>query len=306
MGRYLRPLALRIFQFFLNLLILFFVTFGLLRFLPGSPLNETENLSPLIQAQLEKFYGIHESFGSQLELYLQHVIQGDFGFSMHFVGRSVLSLISEFGQISATLGVAALAISFLGALLFSLLSRLNFKYRKSSDFVLLVLISLPSLAMGPFLIWFFGFYLNWTPVALLESPISYVLPILVLALKPTLALSRVLTSSLDLVLEQRYIQTARSLGFSQKQILLKWALKNSLTSFLTQVGPLIASLISGSFLVEILFAIPGLGFHFIDSVLNRDWPLILGLTLFYGVVLMLTQLITDLLIFATDPRVKAL
>jgi oligopeptide transport system permease protein len=306
MGRYLKPLALRLLQFFLSLLILLIMTFGLLRFFPGSPLNDEENLNPQIQAHLQNFYGLNESLSTQLSRYLQHVITGDFGSSMHFVGRSVNSLIFEFGQTSAFLGFLAFFVSLIGAFLYSFLTRFYASRRQSADLSLLVLVSLPSLALGPFLIWLFGFYLNWTPVALLDSPISYVLPVLILAFKPTLALSRVLSSSLDSVMDQKYIQTARAMGFSQQQILLKWALKNSMTSFLSQAGPLLASLISGSFLVEILFAIPGLGLHFVESVLNRDWPLILGLTLFYGVILMITQLITDLFIFSVDPRVETL
>ncbi len=283
-----------------------FVTFGLLRFFPGSPLNEDESLSPLVQAQLENFYGLKDSLFVQWEKYLEHLIRGDLGSSMHFVGRSVGSLIFDFGKTSALLGLLAVFAAVIFSVTYSFMTRLRRSTSSPSDFSLLILISLPSLALAPVLIWLFGVYLNWTPVALLQSPTSYILPVLLLALKPAVSLSRVLSSSLDEVLGQKYIQTARAMGFSQTQILLKWAFKNSLTAYLSQAGPLIASLISGSFLIEILFAIPGLGFHFIDSVLNRDWPLILGLTLFYGFFLMLSQLITDLLIFAADPRVETL
>lgn len=225
---------------------------------------------------------------------------------MHFTGRSVHSLIFEFGRTSAFLGGVAFIAALLGAFGYSILTRRFQSAKGKADFALLITMSIPTLALGPFCIWFFGFHLQWLPVALLDRPINYLLPIGLLSLKPMISLSRVLSSSLDLVLQEKYIQTARALGFSEWKIIHTQALKNSLTSFLSQAGPLFASLISGSFLIEVLFAIPGLGLHFVESVLNRDWPMILGLTLFYGGILMLTQLITDILILVTDPRVEAL
>jgi len=225
---------------------------------------------------------------------------------MHFAGRSVQSLIFEFGRTSAFLGLLAFIAALAGAFIYALCTRRFQMAKQRADFFLMLAMSVPTLALGPLSIWLFGFHLQLLPVALLESPISYILPVVLLALKPMISLSRVLSSSLDLVLQEKYIQTARALGFSEWRILSHHALKNSLTSFLSQAGPLFASLISGSFLIEILFAIPGLGLHFVESVLNRDWPMILGLTIFYGAILMLTQLITDILILTTDPRVKTL
>jgi oligopeptide transport system permease protein len=306
MGRYVKPVLARLLQFAVSLFILIFLTFGLLRFFPGSPWNDEKNLDPQILANLQEFYGLNENLSSQFFIYLKRVFSGDLGSSMHFVGRSVSSLIWEFGQTSALFGFSAFFLALVFAFLFLLVTRLSKAHSEKGDFLLLCLMSFPTLALGPLCIWFFAFHLQWLPVALLESRSSYVLPVLLLALKPALSLSRVLSSSVDHVLEEKYIQTARSFGHSEWKILTKWALRNSLTSFLSQAGPLFASLISGSFLIEILFAIPGLGSQFVESVLNRDWPLILGLTLVYGAILMLTHLVTDLLVFLADPRVESL
>lgn len=293
-------------QFAISFLTLIFISFCLLKFFPGSPFNDERNLDPLVLQNLQEFYGLDKNLPEQLFLYLQRLSTGDLGASMHFTGRSVHSLIFEFGRTSAFLGGVAFIAALLGAFGYSILTRRFQSAKGKADFALLITMSIPTLALGPFCIWFFGFHLQWLPVALLDRPINYLLPIGLLSLKPMISLSRVLSSSLDLVLQEKYIQTARALGFSEWKIIHTQALKNSLTSFLSQAGPLFASLISGSFLIEVLFAIPGLGLHFVESVLNRDWPMILGLTLFYGGILMLTQLITDILILVTDPRVEAL
>ena len=306
MGRYLTPLFFRFLQFFLSLALLIILTFGLLRFFPGSPLNEETSLDPQVVDSLRKFYGLDQGFFDQFCTYLNNLFHGDGGVSMHFIGRSVNSLIWEFGQTSLVLGGLAFFTAVVFSFCYLFLSRVFLRRGRGLDQVVLVLISIPSIALGPLAIWFFSFYLRLFPVALLESPISYVLPVLLLSFKPSLTLARILSSSVDEVLQEDFIQTARALGFSQTQVILKWALKNSMTSYLSQLGPLFAGLISGSFLVEVLFAIPGLGYQFVQSVLNRDWPLILGLTLVYGGVLMLAQLVTDLLIVWSDPRVSSI
>lgn len=292
-------------QAFVSLLILILFSFGLLRFFPGSPLQQEEALNAQVLEELRRHYRLDENLFSQFLHYLGQMLSGDLGSSMHFVGRTVQSLIWEFGRTSFILGASAFVIALCFALAYSLLSR-YWKMERKADAILLCGLSIPSFALGPLLIWFFGFHLSLLPVALLEQGSSYILPIFLLALKPAFSMARVLSSSLDLVLREKYIQTSRALGFSEAQILSKWALKNSWLPLLAQIGPLFASLISGSFLIEVLFSIPGLGSHFVESVLNRDWPLILGLSVFYGSLLIFSQLLTDLLSRQADTRVKSL
>ncbi len=305
MGRSVKPIFYRLLQSFGSLLILIFIAFALLRFFPGSPLNQVESLNPEVVHQLRDSYKLDEGLWTQFITYTTQVLSGDLGWSMHFVGRSVQSLIWEFGQTSFFLGAMAFISAFIFALGYSIVTRYR-RIETKSDFLLLFGLSIPSFALGPLLIWFFGFYLSVLPVALLEKPASYLLPVFLLSLKPALSLARVLSSSLDLTLRERYIQSARALGYSEWTVVTKWALKNSWIPLLAQSGHLFANLISGSFLVEVLFSIPGLGSHFVGSVLDRDWPLILGLSLFYGALLILSQLLTDLLSTKIDPRVNTL
>jgi oligopeptide transport system permease protein len=268
MGRSVKLVFYRLLQSFGSLLILIFICFGLLRFFPGSPLNQVESLNPEVIEQLKNSYQLDKSLGTQFFTYTGHVLTGDLGSSMHFVGRSVRSLIWEFGQTTFFLGLIAFLCALTFAFFYSVLTR-YWRCENKADLSLLVGLSIPSFALGPLLIWFFGFHLSILPVALLEKTSSYILPILMLSLKPALSLARVLSSSLDLTLRERYIQTARALGFSDWSIVSKWALKNSWLPVLAQSGHLFANLISGSFLVEVLFSIPGLGSQFVGSVLDR-------------------------------------
>lgn len=296
----------RLLQLLVSLLVLSLLCFGLLKFFPGSPLADEFAVDPVVAAELQKFYGLNEDLLTQMQIYFTRVLRGDLGTSMHFPGQSVKSLIWNFGKTSAILGLSAFCFALLFSFAYSYWTRrFSFRYRAEMDFFLLWGISLPTLAVGPFLIWLICIQADLLPVALLEKPSSFVLPIFILALRPAFSLCRVLSFSLDGILRTQYIQVARSLGFSEEKILLKWALKNAMTGYISQVAPVLVGLISGSFLVENLFAIPGLGFHFVESVLNRDWPLILGITLFYGLFLLTAHWIADCLLEYFNPKLRA-
>lgn len=303
MGRHLISAFSRLSQFVASLIFLVVLCFGLLKFFPGSPFVDEKNLNPAVVEELKKFYGLDQNLFIQVQTYLSRVLHGDFGMSMYFTGRSVKSLIWEFGKVSLQLGVLAFTLSLLIAFLIAVFTRQeSFRLKKWTDLSLIAGISLPTLALGPLLIWLVGVQLDLLPVALLETPASYILPVIVLSIRPALSLARILASSLDETLKEKYIQVARALGFSDRKILMKWAMKNSLVATISKAGFIAANLISGSFLVEVLFAIPGLGFHFVESVLNRDWPLILGITLFYGLILLTVQLVSDILIESISPK----
>ena len=293
----------RLLQLFFSLFILSLLCFGLLKFFPGSPFVEEFPADPVVIQELQKFYGLNEDLFTQGRIYFSRLLQGDLGTSMRFPGQSVKSLIWDYGTTSALLGFSAFLLAVLFSFLYSYWTRRSaFRFRSEMDLFLLLGISVPTLAAGPLLIWLICIQADLLPVALLEKPTSYILPIFILAFRPALSLSRVLSVSLDEVLRAQYVQVARSLGFSEKKILLKWALKNGLISYISQAAPVLVGLISGSFLVENLFAIPGLGFQFVESVLNRDWPLILGIALFYGLFLLIIQWVADCLIEYMNPK----
>lgn len=308
MGRYLKPVLFRFSQFLISLFILIFLCLGLLQFFPGSPFVDEKKFDPAVVAHLEDFYGLNQNFISQFTNYLGRLLQGDLGQSMHYDGRSVQSLIAEHGIYSLQLGGVAFMIAVIFSLIFSLivLSRRNLQVKKTYQVASLILLSIPSFVLGPMMIWLFAFYWDLFPSALLESSRSYVLPLFLLSFKPTLTLTRTLTAQLESVMKEKYIQTAKAMGFSQWSLLTKWAMKNALLTYFSQLGFIFAYLISGSLLIEILFAIPGLGQQFVESILNRDWTLVMGLTLFYGALLMFAQFISDLVISILDPRVESL
>ena len=307
MGRYLRLFFFRLGQLAISLLVLIFICLGLIQFFPGSPFVDEKKFDPTVVAHLEAFYGLNQSFPEQFINYTKKAIQGDLGESMHYAGRSVRSLIAEHGMYSLHLGGIAFLLALSLSLFLSVFIVLKQK-RKKSGFQMLTLIglSVPSFVLGPFLIWFFAFYMDILPAALLEQRLSYVLPILLLAFKPTLTLTRTLTAQLENVMQEKFIQTATAMGFSKWSLVSKWALKNAMITYVSQISFIFAYLISGSLLVEIIFAIPGLGQQFVESILNRDWTLVMGLTLFYGFILMSAQFVSDLVLAVIDPRMESL
>jgi oligopeptide transport system permease protein len=164
--------------------------------------------------------------------------------------------------------------------------------------------SLPSYLNASVLVLVFSLKLGWLPPALWDGASSAVLPVLTLASRPLAIIARLTRASLLEALETDYIRTARGKGLTETRVVFKHALKNSLIPVLTMLGPLMASLVTGSFLVEMVFQIPGIGKHFVQAVLNRDYPLVMGVTLVYGVILILCNLSVDLLYGLADPRIK--
>lgn len=305
MGRYLNLVLSRVFQFLISMLALIFFCLFLLQLFPGSPFVEEKKFDPLIVQKLEEFYGLNLPLHLQFTNYVRNVLRGELGESMHYPGRSVSSLIAEHGAFSFQLGISA----FLLAILFSVVisySAFFFRMQRRIRNYTLIGLSVPSFVLGPFLIWLICYQWQLLPSALLEEPKSYILPIFLLAFKPTLTLSRTLAAQLDHVFKEKYIQTAKAMGFSRQSVVGKWAFKNAMIAYVSQTSFIFAYLISGSLLVEVMFAIPGLGQQFVESILNRDWTLVMGLTVFYGFLLMLSQFFSDLLISILDPRVDSL
>lgn len=304
MGRLANSLSIKLAQLLLSLVALVTITFSLIRLFPGSPLIGDEKLDPLVYAQLNQYFHLDQGYWQQLARYCENLLQGDFGSSMHYLGKSVNSLIFEHGKVSFQMGFSAFVLAVVFSLAYAVLTRL-FKIAQIADRLMLSIYSVPLLVLGPCLIWFFSFHLDLLPVALLESKRAYVLPIFLLTLKPMVSLSRVLSESLDRVLDEPYIVLAQIQGYSRFQLICQWALKNSWTPYLVQIAPVFAGLVSGSFLIEMMFSLPGLGNHFLESVMNRDWPLIMGLTIFYGSIILLTHFVMDIIANLIDPRLQA-
>jgi oligopeptide transport system permease protein len=296
----------RIFEAALTLLALVFMTFLLLRFLPGGPFDEETPLHPLVREKLAQSWELNGSFFTQFLSYLSGIFRGDLGWSLSDPNRSVASMISEgLGQ-TLSLNLLALVLIFVLGFSAALLGSLNpgGKLDQFLSGLTIALISLPSLFLGPLLIWIFALKLDWLPVAFLESPWHYILPVLTLSMRPSAYLARLLSSSLKEARSTDYMRTARAKGLNARQMLVNHALRNSLLPVLGYSGPLIVGLISGSFMVEVLFAVRGLGTAFVESLGHRDYPVVLGLTLFYGSLLILVSMLLDVAMRSADPRLR--
>lgn len=282
------------------------LTFFLLRLLPGGPFDDDAALNPLVRERLQEHWGTSQNFFWQILDYLAALCRGDLGISMVRPDQSVLDIILQGLAKTFLLNSLALFVVVLGALALAT-SAIYWKdtwFEKSVDQLMVVLLSLPSLFWGPLLIYLFGFYWDLLPVALLEGPEYYILPVLTLSARPIASLVRLLKGSLEDNLSQDYVRTAKAKGLSAGAVLFKHILRNSWMPFLSYFGPLLVGLLSGSFLVEMLFAVPGLGTEFIQALNDRDYTVIVGLTLFYGSLLMTINTLLDLLMRQADPRLR--
>ena len=289
-----------------SLIVLTTLMFFLLKALPGGPFVSDEKSHPLVFKTLENKWNLHGSLPSQYFSYFRSLLSGDLGPSMLSPDRSVGSIIGEGLSNTLLLNLIACLLVLVLAFLFSLLA-MRYQgriFEKVIDQGMIVLISLPGLFLGPFLIYLFGFYFDVLPIAFLTSPAHYVLPVLALSLRPTAYLVRILKTSLQENMHSDFARTATAKGLSPWAVLVKHVLRNSLIPVLSYAGPLIVSLISGSFLVEILFAIPGLGSDFVQALNDRDYTLITGLALFFASMLIIVNSILDIVMRWVDPRLQ--
>ncbi len=305
-GSVWRFLIKKIIEMMASLGFLAALMFFLLKALPGGPFDEEIALNPVVKEKLQIHWQVEEAWYVQASSYLKSLLQGDLGVSMLRPDRTVVEIISQGLQNTLALNAIALVFIVVGALLISILA---VRFRGSwiealIDQAVIAFLALPSLFWGPLLIYLFGFYWNLLPVAFLTTPIHYILPLLTLCLRPLAALIRILKNSMNENIQMDYVRTARAKGAGRWRILFFHVLRNSLIPFLSYGGPLIVSLLSGSFLVEVLFAIPGLGTEFISSLNDRDYTLIVGLTLFYGALLILVNSFIDVLLRLIDPRLR--
>lgn len=287
-----------------SLWILLTLTFLLLRFFPGSPFDEEVSLHPSVQAQIEATYHLHRPVYEQYFHYMNDLIHGNLGVSQFFAGKTVSSIILAYVPNTLILNFLALTLAFVVAVLLALWGLQEHRgARGSFEAITLCLLSMPTLLAGPILILVFGHWLNLFPVALLEQPSSYVLPVIVLAIKPIASLSRLLESSLRQNSVGDDLRTMKAMGVSPWRILTKYNLKKSLVPAFSFFGGLAAVMMGGSAIIEIIFALPGMGSQFIEAVMNRDSSLVLGLTLCYGSFILVFQCLIDLTLPLLDPRI---
>ncbi|MCC7531341.1 MAG: ABC transporter permease [Candidatus Melainabacteria bacterium] len=288
------------------LLIVATLTFILVRIVPGGPFDADKNLPPAIVANLNAKYQLDKPVSQQYVIYLSRLARGDLGVSYKYVNRTVRDILSEAIPVSIQLGLTALVLAVLIGVPLGTLAAVNRGtwLDVTAMFISTAGISVPGFVIGAFLIFIFGVWLKILPVALWESPWHMVLPSLTLAFSPAAYLARLTRASLLEVLEKDWVRTARSKGLSRWSTIIKHALRNALVPVVTVLGPLTAILITGSFVVEYLYAIPGMGRFFVTAVTNRDYDLIMGTTLVFAALLIVTNAIVDVAYQILDPRMK--
>ena len=282
------------------------LTFLLLRVLPGGPFDSEKALPAEVLANLEKKYKLNDPLITQYGDYMLGLMRGDLGQSYKYISRDITSIIAESLPNSIQLGVFALIISYLIGIPLGVMAgwRRGSALDHSSMIFAISGVSLPSFLMAPIFIWIFAKQLGWFEPALWEGPAYYVLPMVILGIRPAALIARLTRASVLEVTHSDYIRTAKAKGLDAKKILFKHVLRNSLIPVLSLSGPLAAAILTGSFVIEQIFAIPGIAKHLVLGVTNRDYPLILGTTLLFSLILVLANLITDLLMAIVDPRVK--
>ena len=281
------------------------VTFFVMRAVPGGPFLGEKALSEEASAALAEKYGMDKPIWQQYITYLKDVATKlDFGPSLKLRGRSVTEVIREGLRISAGLGLVAAGIAVVTGILLGTAAALrrNGLTDKLIMVVTTAFVSMPSFIIGTFLLLIFAVKLMWVP-ANGAMPGGRILPIITLALYPTAYITRLTRSSMLDVLGQDYIRTAKAKGVSGGKLIFGHALKNALIPVITYLGPLIAYIVTGSLVVEQIFAVPGIGRTFVSSITNRDYPMIMGTTIVLAVLIVVMNLISDLLYKAVDPKI---
>ncbi|MBG9982265.1 ABC transporter permease [Aerococcaceae bacterium DSM 111020] len=291
----------------LSLFVIVSITFFLMRVAPGSPFaTEQNNISPQIQEQLNEQYGLNDPWYKQYGNYLLDVAQFDFGQSMKYRGRSTNDMISESFSVSALLGGASLLFAIGFGILSGVISAMN--HNKWPDYIATVIsvlgISIPSFVLGGLMQYYLGLKLGWFPISGWKTAAHVVLPSLALGLGYMGNIAKMTRSSLLEQNTSEYVKLAKAKGRTKWGIAFHHSLKNALLPVVTYLGPLTAGILTGSFVIENIFAIPGLGRHFVQSINNRDYTVIMGITVFFAIVLLLAVLIVDILYVVLDPRIQ--
>jgi ABC-type dipeptide/oligopeptide/nickel transport systems, permease components len=281
------------------------LTFFLVKLLPGNPFL-SETVPEVVQQRQRAFYGLDKPVYVQYATYMKNLLRGDLGSSLKKAGKSVDSIIAETFPVSAKLGLVAFIIGESIGILFGILCA-QFK-NKWPDYLLMIIailgIALPAMVLGPLLRFLLGVKLRLLPVTGWGSIKQIIMPAFVLSIGPLAIMTRNMRASMLGVTTQDYIKTARSKGLPPTKVVMKHEFKNSLVPIITNMGIQIASIMTGSFVVESIFLIPGLGKYFVDSVTTLDYSLIMGLTIFYGAFLVIMNLIVDILYGIIDPRIR--
>ena len=291
---------------FVTLFVLASVTFFLMKATPGSPFSLAKYKTPEALAAAEAKYNLDKPLVEQYVIYLKGVAQGNLGESMINTGRSVSYYIKTGFPVTARLGLIAFVLALVGGIALGTGAALS-RHKWVNNlcmFVATIGVSVPSFLIAMIMLIGFGVQLHILPFIGLNSPLNYIMPALSLAFYPIAMIARLTRSSMLEVMNQDYIILARSKGTPYKKVVIKHALKNAMLPVVTYAGPMFAFMLTGSFVIESVFSIPGIGSAFVSCITTRDYPIIMGLTIFLGFLVITFNLITDILSAIIDPRIK--
>ena len=282
------------------------LTFLIMHWVPGGPFDTEKILPPAIIANIEAKYHLDQPVGIQYLLYMKQLLQGDLGPSYKYIGRDVSDILRDTFPVSFTLGMCAVLVVLGMGVPAGIISA----YWKNSllDRSILLFaamgISIPSFVLGAVSVWIFSHQWHLLPPALWEGPRYMMLPGFALGAGFAGYIARLTRTTVLDVLSSDYIRTARAKGLTEFKILIKHVLINSIYPIVSVMGPLTAGLVTGSFVIEFVFSIPGMGRFFITAVTNRDYPLIMGVTLVYAVLIVVANIVVDIIYGWLDPRVS--
>jgi oligopeptide transport system permease protein len=282
------------------------VTWGLIRLAPGNFYSGEKALPPAIEANIRKKYGLDKPWYQQYFLMLSNVVRGDFGDSLKYQGESVNDIIKRHLPYSATIGALAYLVALIVGISAGIIAALwqNSRFDYGSMATAMLGLSVPNFVLGPLLVLVFALGIYWLPPARWGGILNLILPVLTLAAIYMAYLARLTRAGMLEVMRSDYIRTARAKGLSEETVLLKHGLRGGIVPVVSFTGPALAGLLAGTVVVERVFAIPGLGNIFIQAVLNRDEPLILGIVAFLSILIMIFNLLVDISYGFLDPRIR--
>ena len=289
-----------------TLWVIITMTFVLMHAIPGNPFADEKRIQPEIMANLNAKYGLDKPLIEQYGIYMSNLVRGDFGVSLKYQNRTVNSLIAQGFPVSMTPGAAACLIGIGIGILFGIIAGIN--RGRLPDYAVIILsilgVSVPSFVFASIFQYIFGAKLQWAPVAGWGAPVFLILPTLALGLRMIAYIARMMRTSMLDVLSQDYIKTARAKGLTEGQVIRRHTIRNAITPIITVAGVMVAGTLVGSFVIENIFNIPGMGKYLVNAVKDSDYTVILGMTAFYAMILVAVTFVVDILYVIVDPRVK--
>jgi oligopeptide transport system permease protein len=290
----------------LVLFVVAFITFCLMHLVPGGPWDRDKQLPAQVIENLNRKYGLDQPFIVQFKNYIFNAVRGDLGVSYIYQDRSVTSIIMGGLPISATLGIVAFLLSILIGIPLGIAAAL--KQNSAVDYIAVIFAtifaSIPNFVLGILLMIIFSITLHWLPTSGWGSVKQIIMPAFALAALPAAYMARISRATMLDVTRQDYIRTARAKGLAERVVLVRHILRNAMIPVVTIAGPELAALVTGSFIIESLFTVPGIGRLFVQGVFQRDYGLIMGTVLFYAFAIAIINLVVDILYGMIDPRIR--